>query len=170
MTSPLPTSVPSDGTLRIDFVPTIANTAAPKLTELNAAGAQELAGYVTGDGWAPSGEQATVTDERIASTQTFEQPGRKSKSLTLTYVHNPDDPTNNEAYITLEEGVTGNIVARYGVPRGQAYAVGDLVDVWPITAGEAMKNWNGANSVHTATQRLFITNQVQNDVAVVAGP
>jgi len=42
------------------------------------------------------------------------------------------------------------------------------VDVWPITAGEPMKNWNGANSVHTATQRLFITNQVQIDAVVAA--
>ncbi|PWR08573.1 hypothetical protein DKT68_15260 [Micromonospora acroterricola] len=167
MTSPLPTSVPSDGTLRIDFVPTIADRAAPKAaTELNAAGSQELAGYVTGDGFAPSGEQATVTDERIASTQTFEQPGRKTKSLSVTYVHNPDDAANNEAYLTLEEGVTGYIVTRYGVPRAQAYAVGDIVDVWPVTAGEPMKNWNGANSVHTVTQRLFVTGDVVIDAVV----
>lgn len=169
MTSPLPTSVPSDGTLRIDFVPTIADLAAPKAaTELGAAGSQALAGYVTGDGFAPSGEQATVTDERIASTQTFEQPGRKSKSLSVTYVHNPDSPANNEAYLTLEEGTTGYIVTRYGVPRGQAWAVGDIVDVWPVTAGEPMKNWNGANSVHTATQRLFVTGDVVIDAVVAA--
>lgn len=169
MTSPLPTSVPSDGTLRIDFVPAIADRAAPKAaTELSAAGAQSLAGYVTGDGFAPSGEQATVTDERIASTQTFEQPGRKSKSLTLTYVHNPDDAANNEAYLALTEGVSGYIVTRYGVPRGQAWAVGDIVDVWPVTAGEPMKNWNGANSVHTVTQRLFVTGDVVIDAVVAA--
>lgn len=169
MTSPLPTSVPSDGTLRIDFVPgPIANLSAPTVAELTATGAQELSGYVTGDGFNPSGEQATVNDERIASTQTFEQPGRKTKSLTVTYVHNPEDPTNNEAYLTLEEGVSGYIVTRYGVPRGQAWAAGDIVDVWPVKAGEPMKNWNGANSVHTATQRLFVTGDVVID-AVVAG-
>lgn len=168
MTSPLPTSVPSDGTLRIDFVPIITIRTAPTVAELSAVGAQELAGYVTGDGFAPSGEQATVTDERIASTQTFEQPGRKTKSLSVTYVHNPDDPTNNEAYITLAEGVTGYIVTRYGVPRAQAYAAGDIVDVWPITAGEPIKNWNGANSVHTATQRLFVTGDVVIDAVVAA--
>ncbi|XTZ17045.1 hypothetical protein ACQSSU_06610 [Micromonospora echinospora] len=168
MTSPLPTSVPSDGTLRIDFVPTIAVRTAPTVAELTAVGAQELAGYVTGDGFNPSGEQATVTDERIASTQTFEQPGRKSKSLTVTYVHNPADPTNNEAYLTMTEGVAGFIVTRYGVPRAQAYAAGDIVDVWPVTAGEPMKNWNGANSVHTATQRLFVTGDVVIDAVVAA--
>ncbi|RAO26471.1 hypothetical protein PSN13_06499 [Micromonospora saelicesensis] len=169
MTSPLPTSVPSDGTLRIDFVPgPIANLAAPTLAVLNAVGAQELAGYVTGDGFAPSGEQATVSDERIASTQTFEQPGRKTKSLTLTYVHNPDSPANNEAYLTLEEGVAGFLVTRYGVPRAQAYAAGDILDIWPITAGEPMKNWNGANSVHTVTQRLFVTGDVVIDAVAVA--
>ncbi|NBE80309.1 phage tail tube protein [Micromonospora rubida] len=169
MTSPLPTSVPSDGTLRIDFVPTITTRTAPKAaTELLAAGSQELAGYVTGDGFNPSGEQATVTDERIATTQTFEQPGRKTKSLSVTYVHNPDDPTNNEAYLTLEEGTTGYIVTRYGVPRGQTYAAGDIVDVWPIKAGEPLKQWNGANSVHTVTQRLFVVGDVVIDAVAAA--
>lgn len=169
MTSPLPTSVPSDGTLRLTFVATMTDPTAPKLTELNAGTSQELAGYVTGDGWQPSGEQAVVADERIATVQTFEQPGRKSKSLTVVYVHNPEDDDNNEAYLTLAEGTTGYLVARYGVPRAQAYAVGDKVDVYPFTAGEPMKQWNGANSVHTASQRLFITNVVQADAAVVAG-
>ncbi|MGI5144792.1 hypothetical protein ACQEVC_45495 [Plantactinospora sp. CA-294935] len=168
MTSPLPTSVPSDGTLALLYVASLTDPTAPKLTEINAVTSQELDGYITGDGWQPTGEQAVVADERIATTQTFEQPGRKTKSLTVVYVHNPADPTNNEAYITLAEGTTGYVLSRYGVPRTQAWAIGDLTDVWPITAGEPMKNWNGANSVHTATQRLFVTNQVQSDVAVVA--
>ena len=168
MTSPLPTSVPSDGTLRLAFVATLADPGAPTLAELNAVTSLNIDGYVTGDGWQPSGEQATVADERIATTQTFEQPGRKSKSLTVVYVHNPADPDNNEAYLTLTEGATGYLVSRYGVPRAQAWAAGDIVDVWPITAGEPMKNWNGANSVHTATQKLFVTNQVQVDAVVAA--
>ena len=169
MTSPLPTSVPSDGTLRIDFVPgPIANLTAPTVAALSAVGAQPLAGYITGDGFAPSGEQATVSDERIATTQTFEQPGRKTKSLQVTYVHNPADEANNEAYLTLAEGVKGFIVTRFGVPRETAYAAGDIVDIWPITAGEPMKQWNGANSVHTATQKLFVTGDVVTDAVVAA--
>ena len=168
MTSPLPTSVPSDGTLRMTYVATLADPTGPVLAELNAVSGQELSGYVTGDGWQPTGEQATVADERIATTQTFEQPGRKTKSLSLVYVHNPADDDNNEAYLTLEEGTTGYIVARYGVPRAAAWAAGDKVDVWPITCGEPMKNFNGANSVHTATQKLFVTNQVVIDAVVAA--
>lgn len=168
MTSPLPTSVPSDGTLRLTFVATLADPTAPILAELNAVTSLDIAGYVTADGWQTSGEQAVVADERIATTQTFEQPGRKTKSLTLVYVHNPADPDNNEAYTTLAEGVTGYIVARYGVPRTQVWAANDIVDVWPVKAGEPMKNFNGANSVHTATQRMFVTNQVHIDAVVEA--
>lgn len=164
----LPVSVPSDGTLRLDFVPTIANPAAPTVAELTAVAAQQIDGYVTGEGWQPSGEQATVTDTRVASTQDFEQPGRKTKSLTLVYVHNPTSPTDNEAYTTLAEGTTGFIVARYGKPRTTAYAASDKVDVWPVTCGEPMKNFNGANSVHTVTQRLFVTGEVQIDATVAA--
>ncbi|MFC4146614.1 hypothetical protein ACFO0M_10135 [Micromonospora mangrovi] len=170
MTSPLqlPDSVKSDGTLAFKFVVSLTDPSAPKLTELNAVTSLDLHGYITGDGWQPGGEQATVTDSRIATVQDFEKPGRKSKSLTVVYVHNPASPDNNEAYLTLAEGVKGFIVPRYGVPSTQAYAVADIVDVWPIEAGEPMKNWNGANSVHTATQRLFVTNVVHMDVAVVA--
>ncbi|PZF98261.1 hypothetical protein C1I99_13830 [Micromonospora deserti] len=165
----MPVSVPSDGTLRVDYVPAIANTAAPTVTELTAAGAQALSCYITIDGWQPTGDQATVTDQRLCATQDFEQPGRKTKSLTLVYVHNPTVPTSNEAYTTLAEGVTGYLVARYGVPRTQAWAAADIVDVWPITAGEPMKNFNGANSVHTVTQRMFVTGPVALD-SVVVGP
>ncbi|SBT63925.1 hypothetical protein GA0070622_0893 [Micromonospora sediminicola] len=169
MTSPLlPTSVKSDGTLTLVYVASLVDPASPKLTEINAVTSQPLHGYITGDGWQPSGEQATVTDSRIATVQDFEKPGRKSRSLTVVYVHNPADADNNEAYLTLAEGVTGFILARYGVPRTTAWAIAQLTDVWPIEAGEPMKNWNGANSVHTATQRLFVSNEVQMDVAVVA--
>ena len=165
----LPLSVPSDGTLTLRYVAALVDPTAPKLaTEINAVTSQDLHGYITGDGWQPSGEQATVNDERIATTQTFEQPGRKSKSLTVVYVHNPADPDNNEAYITLAEGVTGYVLARYGVPRTQAWAIDDVCDAWPIKAGEPMKNFNGANSVHTATQKLFVHNEVAVDAVVVA--
>lgn len=164
----MPVSVPSDGTLRVDYVPALADPLAPTITELTAVGAQELSAYITGDGWQPTSDQQSVTDERLASTQTFEKPGRKSKSLTIVYVHNPADPTNNEAYITLAEGTIGYIVARWGVPRGQAWAAGDLVDVWPIEAGEQVKNWNGLNSLHTTTQRLFVIGPVVNDAEVAA--
>lgn len=166
----MPASVPSDGTLRVDYVPALANPAAPTVTELTAVGAQALSCYITGDGWQPTGEQASVTDQRLCSTQDFELPGRKTKSLTLVYVHNPAEPTENEAYTTLAEGVKGYLVARYAVPYGQAWAADDIVDVWPVTAGEPMKQFNGANSVNTASQRMFVTGPVERDVAVVAAP
>jgi hypothetical protein len=165
----LPLSVPSDGTLTLLYVAALAIPASADLSsEINAVTSQELHGYITGDGFQTTGEQATVTDERIATTQTFEQPGRKSKSLTVVYVHNPDSPANNEAYLTLAEGVMGYLLARYGVPRTQAWAAGDIYDAWPFVAGEPMKNFNGANSVHTVTQRLFVHNEVIRDGIVVA--
>ncbi|HEX5995672.1 MAG TPA: hypothetical protein VFY84_11070 [Jiangellales bacterium] len=165
----LPLSVPSDGTLRVDFVATIANLSAPSVaSELNAVTSQELSPYITGDGWQPTGEQASVTDERLASVQTFEQPGRKTKSLTVVYVHNPTSAGDNEAYETLAEGTTGYVTARWAVPRTQALAAGDKFDIYQITAGEPMKQFNGANSVHTVTQRLFVTGEVVLDAVAVA--
>lgn len=166
MTSPLPTSVPTDGNVRITWVLTISNTAAPTATELNAGTTVPADGYITGDGYSPSGEQAAITDERVGTTQTFEQPGRKTKSLTLTYVHNPASPTNNALALALTEGTAGYIVTRFGLPRGTAYAATQKVQVWPVTCGEPMPNYNGANSVQTITQRMFVTNDVKNPATV----
>jgi hypothetical protein len=168
MTSPLPTSVPTDGTTRFDYVPAIASPGAPTVAELTAGTVKSLDAYITGDGWNATGDQATVTDNRIATKQTFEQPGRKTRSLSITYVHNQASPTNDVAAVTLAEGVTGYVVARFAVPRGTAYAAGQRVQVWPITAGEAMENYNGENSVHTMTQKLFVTNEVKMRALVVA--
>lgn len=167
MTSPLPTSVPTDGNVRITAVLTIANTSAPTAAELNAGTAVAIDGYITGDGYSMSADQATVTDERVATTQTFEQPGRKTKSLSLTYVHNPASPTNNVAATTLTEGAQLYIVTRFGLPRATTYAAAQKVQVIPVTCGEPMPNYNGANSVQTITQKLFITNQVINPATVV---
>lgn len=164
----LPISVPTDGTTRIDFVAAIAVPSAPTVAELNAITVQSIDGYITADGWSPTSEQATVADPRVASTQTFEQPGRKTRSLSITYVHNPAVPLQNKASTTLTEGVTGYIVTRFGIPRGTAYAASQKIQVWPITAGEQMPNYNGENSVHTITQKLFVTNDAFMSATVAA--
>lgn len=163
----LPTAVATDGNVRIDFLLT-ATAAAPTLAQLNAGTAVRAGSYITGDGFSASGEQASISDERVETTQTFEQPGRKSKTLTLTYVHNPAVPADNVLALALTEGTTGYIVTRFGIPKETAYAAGQKVQVWPVKCGEPMPNYNGANSVQTVTQRMFVTNDVINPATVAA--
>ena len=170
MTAPiyLPKSVKTDGATRIDIVPAIVLPSGPTVAELNAATVVPFAGALTPDGWSPSGEQATVTDDRIASTQTFEQPGRKTKSLQATYVYNPGDPDENEAYLALAEGAEVFIVTRMAYQDSLLYTAAQKVDVFQVTAGEPSKNYNGANSVHTVTQKLFVTGPWYVDAVVAA--
>lgn len=165
---PLPTAVATDGNFRLDWVITLSSTTAPTVAQLNAGTVVRAGGYVTGDGYGATGDQATISDERVETTQTFEQPGRKSKTMTLTYVHNPAVPLDNALYLALTEGAVGYIVSRFGLPKDTAYAAGQKVQVWPVKAGEPMPNYNGANSVQTVTQKMFVTNDVINPATVAA--
>jgi hypothetical protein len=149
------------------WVPTIADPENPTATELNAGSVVDMSCYLTGEGWQSSTDEQTVTDERLCSTATYEQPGRYSDTLTVGYVHNPTSPSNNIAYTTLPRGTVGNLVTRWGVPFDQVRAAGDIVDVYPVTAGIQQKVAPTANSVLSATQKMFIKAPgVQRDVVV----
>lgn len=166
MTQPM--SVESNGTVRVDFVTTIANLQAPKLTELNAVSSLDLSCYLSGDGLTTDTTQNTIEDRRLCNKQTFERPGSLSRALELQYVYNPEEPTDDEARITLQSGVKGFIVIRWAVDADQPYAVGDMVDIYPVVMGAQRKQTPGENSVHKITQKPFVTGAMAEDVLVVA--
>jgi hypothetical protein len=158
-------SSPVDGYRRIQWVPTIADTLAPKMTEINAASAKDLSCYfVTFDG---TGEQATIADPRVCSVQDFERPGKETRALTSTYIVNPQSTTDNVASVTLAPNTPGFFIDRTGIPYDTAFAVGQKVDVWPVTSGVQSKV-NEAGSVSRASQKQFVTGRVRQDVAIVA--
>lgn len=162
-------SVPTDDHLLILWVPAIANINAPKLTELAAAGVKDVTYYFTADGWVPGGDQATVTDDRLTHPQTFEQPGKITNSLDITYVINPADPTNDVARLAFATNAIGFFVARPAVPHDQVKAVGDFVEVWPAKFGKSRRVQAAANDTWKNTQKVFITGPVSDDlVALVA--
>ncbi len=164
-------STPADGNVAVWLVPAIADTTAPKLTELNAAGAVDISCYLTSDGYTTSLDQQVISDERLCSTETFEQPGRVSRTLSVTYIDNtnsPNESTSNKAKDTLVPGSVHYVVVRRGKAFDTAFAVGDKVTVTPVKAGEYDDVAPEANSVLKTTQKLFITERTQSDVAVVA--
>jgi hypothetical protein len=166
MTSPV--AVPADGNLKVYYVATLADTENPALAELNAGTSKDLSCYITSDGFQTTLDEQTITDNRLCSRATFERPGRWQKQMTLSYVHNPDSAPNNVAYLTLSYLATGFIVARWGVPYDDAWAAGDIVDVYPIQAGKPMKNPPAENTVLTVTQKMFITGESIDDAVVAA--
>lgn len=165
MSLTLPASVPVDGTRTVLFLLTVANINAIKLSEITAG--ENISCYLTGDGWAPTGDQAVITDSRLCSTQDFELPGRKTKSLTIRYVFNLDSAPDDEARIALAEGSTGVLFNRLQTDASDAVAVGDWYEAWPVTAGEPMVMPAEANAVDRIEQRMFVTGDVAKFKKVV---
>lgn len=161
-------STPADGNIATWLVPTIADTTAPTVTEI-AAGV-DVSCYLTPDGFSLTIDQATISDERLCSTETFAQPGRKSYTLTLTGIDNtnsPNEATDNELVDTLVEGTEMYLVRRRGVPFDQEIAADDKVTVIPFKPGVKQDVAPEANSVIRSTWTGFVTGAVQTEVSVV---
>ena len=166
MTTTIPTAVPTDENYLVQWVPTIAGAAGPTVAEFNAG--VDITFYFTPDGWKPGGDQATVKDERLASSQSFEQPGKETNSLEVVYVTNPLVPAENVAAVTLAKGTSGYIVVRKAVAHDTAIATTHKVDVWPVKAGVQRDVAPEANGVFKIAQKLFVTNLVRRNVSVVS--
>lgn len=163
-------STPFDGNMAVWLVPTIANPAAPTVAEI-AAGV-DISCYLTPDGYAPTADQATITDDRLCSTETFGQPGRKTRGLTLTGIDNTNstnETTYNELVDTLVEGTPMFVVRRRGIPYETPIAAAQQVSVLPIKPGMKQDVAPEANSVIRSTWPTFVTGTGYDDIAVVAG-
>lgn len=150
----IPASVPADGNLRVVWNTVLTSLTAPVATELNAG--LNLSWHLTDDGWRPTVDEAVVTDERLASVKTFEQPGRVADHLTIRYVINPASPGNDAARLALPYKQSGFLTSRVGVDEEAAFAAGDIVSVVPGIAGTQVEDPKTANGVITVTQRIFI--------------
>lgn len=165
-------STPADGHVLVKIVPAVADLEAPTLTELNAAGAVDISCYLTSDGYNPSVDEQVATDERLCSIQTFEQPGRVSNSLDLTYIDNtnsPNEATDNKAKETLVPGSTHVLMVRRGLPYEDALAAGQKVTLFPIKPGQYNELTPEANSVLKISQKQFVTGPVARSVPIAAG-
>jgi hypothetical protein len=169
MTLVIPESVPVDGTRTVRFVPTIADPAALKLTEVNAVSSKDIGCYITGDGWNPTTDQASIADPRLCSPQDFEQPGRETNGLSIRYVFNLNEETDDVARITLPKGTTGYLVNRLQKDASEAWEVEDWYEAWPVKAGVQTVMPSEANAVDRIDQKVFITGPVVRFRQVVAG-
>lgn len=162
-------STPHNGNVRAVLVPAVADVNAPTVAELTAG--IDISCYLTGDGLAISVDQATITDERLCSTSTFEKRGRKTHSVDVTYIDNSNSVAHaafNAAREALDEGSVHHLVTRRNLPYEDAFAASQLVRVYPIEAGFPAEVAGEANSVTRTTSKLFVTGNPGIDVAVVA--
>lgn len=149
-----PASIATEDNYRIKWVDAIAGAA---ITAAEWDGGDDITYSLTPDGWTPSQDQATITDDRLTLAQALERPGKKTKGLTVRYV----DTASGGATAALTEGTSGYIVIRPLVANDLAGAAAQKVVVWPVTCGEQMDDAPVANGVFTKSQKLFVTGAVE---------
>lgn len=162
-------STPSDGSIRTVLVAALADPGAPAVAELTAGTTADISCYLTPGGFAGTTDQATVPDPRECSTEEFGQPGRKTRSLSITGIDNTNsanDVAFNLLVDTMVEGVAIFAVRRRGIPFDTAWASGQVVDVWPFKPGVKQEVAAEANSVQRSTWTCFPTAAVRTSVAV----
>ena len=164
-------STPADGNVAVWLVPAIADTSAPKMTELAAGSIVDISCYLTSDGYTASLDEQVISDERLCSTQTYENKGRSQRTLEVKYIDNTNSPQEaeyNKAKATLVPGAAQYIVVRRGKAFDTAVATGYKVTISPIVPGEYREEPPEANSVLKISQKLFITGKTESSVAVAA--
>lgn len=167
--------VSTQGNETVIFVPALVNPNAPKLTEAGSGATAALnLGYAL-RGFSPSSDQGSSEDIRLASTQTFENPGRVKSSLDdITYVYDPQaapGAASNKHYTVLVQGVKGFLIDRRGIPATTPLAVGDKVDVYPVQMGDQRRvgvDPSAEGGKFEIVQKPFVIGLVLKDVAVVA--
>lgn len=167
----IPSAIRTAGTRRVLFIPGgVADLAAITVTEATAG--ENISCYLTGPGFELAGEQGAIADRRYCSSQVFEIPGEKTKTLQLTYVFNLGEPTEDEARLALTEGVTGTIVRFLQKDEDSTtFAVGDWYDAVNIVAGEQVPVDGEENAVDRIRQKAFIRSEwAAFKQLVAAGP
>lgn len=144
-----PAGVQVRKTVRLAFVTTIANLSAPKIaTEINAASSQDISCYVTPEGWKPSLTQnkgnaprriCTGADRQNLGSEMYELPD-------LLYANNPQGAAASVQVLAAEKlvpGTSGFIIERLGINIDATdYAVGQFVNVWPVTLGAQLDEYD----------------------------
>lgn len=158
-------AVDQSGNTTIWWVPSIADTAAPKVSEIGAASAFRVTYSFTPDGWGLTGAQEKNADDRLTLSQTLEALGKTTASLTLKYVDSTDAAS---AAVLLTEGTIGHFVERRGVANSTLVAAGQKVRVVKVALGKQIAGPIDGTGKFTIMQETAITGVVGNPVAVAA--
>ena len=158
----------ADGNVKVTFVVSIANIAAPDVSsELTAGSSVALECLITADGFNISVDEAVVSLPALCETFDAESPGRAKYAIDLTcfrHIATVDD----KAWTTLLRGLSGFLVVRYGVAVTTAYAAADKLIVFPVTFGERKPLPTEANGGVKFSSHAYVTSQPQLDAVAVA--
>lgn len=157
-------STQADGMVAVRVATGVVNTSAPTVAEWT--GATDISMYLTSDGLTPSLSEQTISDERLGTTATYEQPGRFQRSLDLIYIDNTNTANDNDAKDALVPLAQRYLLIRRGIAKDTAGAAAQLVSVWPGKPGQYSQLPPEANSVLKIAQKFFVNGAVTVDVAL----
>lgn len=131
LTVPAPDGIDAAGRSAVMFVTAIADTAAPKVTELS--GATHISCVI--DGFEATVDVPTSRRRKYCAKQSTQRVGAAAYSIAPVIVL--DDPQGTAAsgydYLdTLEEGVEGFLLERRGIDFDEPLATGQKVNVYPV--------------------------------------
>lgn len=156
-------SVGSDDTLRVTFVP---GTVMPKtLTAVTATTSKSITYSLTPSGLARAITENKITDERLSLGQVLSRPGTTEEGIDLQYVFGGESEV---ARVALKKGTKGFLVLRYATDNDDDWAVGDVVDIIPVTCGRQRKDPPTKNGVWTITQSCYVTGVPEEDFVLLA--
>lgn len=154
----------SDGNVRVAYVPTIANIAAPTTVELNAG--TLLQSTLTADGL--EGFEATTAEvdtTALASTFNTKNLGRDDYSGTLLRLKKQTVGSDTIRTL-LARGTTGYVVIRRGITETTAWAAAQQVEVYPIICGRRKELKPEANTVMRYEVPTMVTSAPNPDAVV----
>lgn len=158
----------SDGNIRVDYVPTIADISAPTVTELDAG--TPLSHLVTADGLVGfEASTAEIDTSKINSTFDTKRPGRASYSGTLLRMCRQDG-TDTVFDLLLRDTQGFIVVRRKNVPSGTAWTAAQEVEVYPGACGEVNLLAPEANSLQRYEVPWMISPAPNLRAEVTAGP
>lgn len=164
-----PVGVPSDGMIKVAFVPSLAVEGEVALSELTAGTAVDATCYLTS--FTPTADAQPVEDFRLCSKQVYEDFGSVTYSIgDITYVYDTQNPAeaDHKLYAALPTGTRGNLIVAWGKDADDAWAAGDVVDIYPVKMGPRVKQAPERNSKLKVSQKPFVIGDVAEDVTVDA--
>src|SRR5664279_3541650 len=108
-----------DGMVRCSWLPSVANIAAPTVTELGAGTALE--GYITPDGLDVTPKDSSVDTSTLKSAVNSAKPGRIDYQVSVTFIR---DDSSDVAWVLLPRGTVGFLVVRDNLESATGWVAG----------------------------------------------
>lgn len=178
MTILFPEAVKAQGNTSVTVVQTVTPTGPLLATEINAPTSVNVSCFLYSGGAGTSTQSKGASPDRLCSTESFEQFGRTTYTVSdLQYVYDPQaEPEDdaNAARTALTEGSDVWLVVRRGLSaQDDAYAVGQLVDLWHVRLGRQNKTTTAGDTPgefdeFSITQTVIVLEPPVEDVTIVA--